>query len=192
MSNITNYLSAIEEAKQIKKEWKNRLDTLTPRNFHDAYVNTSIHLNYNKDDQSFTIQYNPNEGFGRYAVQQLKDMGFVNVVFITGGIIYFKVPQSNTNDYIKSIHDATIYVHREANDILADITPAFIKELELGLINFKNYHKEKFGYSIDLIDKFDYNHHEDKKEYGYIMNELEKMGFSNVQWSGSSIYFEIK
>ncbi len=194
MSNITNYLSAIDEANQIKNVWNNQLNTLTPQNFHDAYFYTSNHLSYNKDKSSFTFQYNFSTDVGLYAVQKMKDMGFVDVVLsggLIGNVINFKVPKPTTNLYIESINDS-IFKHHEADNVLADITPKLIKDLELGLIYFKNYHKEKSGYSINLMDKLNYNIKEDQKEYMYVMNELEKMGFSNVKWSGPVIYFEIK
>ncbi len=187
MSNITNFLSAINEANQLKKDWQVLLDGLTPELFQQALKNDkSIDLKCCKlYDQMFEIRFQ-NKNYLDYAVNKMKDMGFVHIFVCDDLSINFKVPQSSINDYIKSINDAIITIYHESDHILKDITPKLIKDMEMGS-KYRYFQKTSSGYSINFKDFLTNN-----EEAVYVVDQLKKMGFSNIQWVDRYVHFEIK
>ncbi len=189
----SNYIYAFNEAIHLKKECQTQLDDLTPQVFLAAVHGKSTNLIYNKEDKLFSIKFGAVR-YHDYVRQQLKDKGFVDDLSV-GNSIHFKLPQSSTNDYINSIikliNDVINPKIHKSDHILRQITPLLITDLEMGIKSGLYFQKETIGYSIDL--DIILNIEKDREEFEYVIDQLTKMGFSNVHLaSNCKVHFQIQ
>ncbi len=180
MATVTEIQFALAAANQVKKQWRESIDNLTPELFeHVLGGKPSEFLSVYEELTKYFVVYGPDEGL-TYGEIYLKEEGFNFIGFknIPQGqgksAISFTVPKNHIiNDLINKVETKPLDIF-----IQTTLTSTNFKKLEYGDLVHRLY-KNAFIYTL-ICDKL-----QPKGHYLYCVNKLKELGYKNVQYYGS-------
>ncbi len=193
MNTLSEIQFALDIANQVKQQWRESIDNLTPELFES--VLNGKPSDYLKFKGNFYVVYGPEEG-SMYGAKYLKEKGFtvcgkefLDTPKDKSGIS-FNVPNTN-----KCIHEVIMMFEMEkitkSLDMIMDtLTSTNFKKLEYGesVVHNLCYRGNK-SYTLT----FDNIHSDgDFDGYVYCAKKLKQFGYKNLSYGGNNkIYFTV-
>ncbi len=188
MFTIIDIINALEIANQVKKQWRESIDKLTPELFES--VLNGIKSEYLCAYDGYYVVYGPEEGT-TYGEIYLKEKGFnVRGPFTDDGKsgISFTVPKNHIINEVITNHKIEQQMKYYDMIMQTRLTPTNFKKLEYGQ-SVDGFYKRNNDYN-EYVLSFDW--YDNAAGRLYCINKLKYMGFKvPTQIYNEDIYFSI-